>query len=325
VNLATPLNILVRPCYADFLQNKLFKPEHSMANHWMSPLVMLKEAAEQRGWRMNTWDTEPLDSADVILSQDLPRHAEFLNARKVASKAKFILLIWESPLSRPAAWDRVNHDQFDAVITYDLKLVDHKRYFPYMLPLGAPPAAIADKPFSERRPLVLVNSNRWIGWLGNRQSGLEGLPFIGPIFSGWHVSIDALLSQNKGEQYSHRRKLARLADREFPDLLDAFGHGWRGEPSSWAHKLIRHRPFACGKGTFDGDKLALIANYRCGIAFENLINDRGYLSEKIFDMLYAGTVGRRPRDRSDSRRLLYRCPTVQRRRPKAAGIRAVAG
>ncbi len=256
----------------------------------MDPLIAMKSGAEDRGWEMNTWDMKPLDSADVILSQDLPRRKEFLQARAKAPNAKFILFIWESPLSRPSAWDAVNHADFDAILTYDRHLVDNKRYFHFNLPLGNPPAVLEQKSFDERRPLVLINSNRWIGWMGNRQPGWAGLPFIGPMFNGWHVTPAALLTQNKGEQYSHRRKLARLSDREFPGLLDVYGHGWKGEPASWLHKLVRHRPFDCGRGPFEGDKLSLISNYRFGVAFENLVADRGYLSEKLFDMLYGGAV-----------------------------------
>jgi hypothetical protein len=285
-----PLNILVRPCYPFFLKNKLFIREHDYAAHWMEPLVQLKEAAEARGWTMNTWDMADLATADVILSQDLPRRDELLAAKAKAPEAKFILFIWESPLSRPQAWDRRNHELFDAVLTYDPHLVDNKRYFRFMLPLSEPPELGPQKHFTERRPLLLINSNRWIGWLANRTGGWVGLPFLGPKFTGWHVGVRALLTQNRGEQYSHRRKIARLADAEFPDLLDVYGHGWRGEPVSWAHKLIRHRPFACGRGAFEGEKLSLIGNYRFGLAFENIVGDRGYLSEKMFDMLYGGAV-----------------------------------
>ncbi len=288
--MADALNIAVRPCYADFLQNRLFSPEHAMASHWMSPLVRLKAAVEQRGWQINTWDMVPLEKADVILCQDLPLRSEFDAAKTRAPRAKFILQIWETPLSRPHAWDRRNHDLFDAIITYDRKLVDNKRYFKFSLPLGVPSVQVTPRPFTERKPLVLMNSNRWIGLWSYRARGMAGLPFFGPLFSGWHVSLPALLSQNRGEQYSARRKLVRLADREFPGLMDVYGSGWRGEPSSWVHKFVRHRPFASGKGGFSGDKMELIGSYRFGIASENVVADRGYISEKIFDMLYAGVV-----------------------------------
>jgi hypothetical protein len=293
-----PLNILVRPCYSDFLGNRLFvhqdqrgiDPKQAALWLWMEPLIELKKRIEAYGWQINTWDMQPVESADVIIVQDLPPdRAEMDAVRKRAPKAKFVLLIWETPLSRPQAWDPVNHALFDAVLTYDRRLVDNKRYFYCAVSLGYPPPAVAQIPFAQRQPLVMTNTNRWIGWLAYRNPGLAGLPFVGPALSGWHVQPMALLRQNKGEQYSHRRQLARLADREFPGVLDVYGYGWMGEPTSWAHRFVRHRPFNCGRG-FVKDKLALTAKYRFAVTFENQISNCGYISEKIYDVLYSGAV-----------------------------------
>jgi hypothetical protein len=285
------MRILVRPFYSDYLQNRLFEPRHEYATHWMEPLVKLREAVVACGWEIETWDMQPLDSADIVLMLDLPQtREEVLQARRKAPNARFMLILWETPLSRPHFFDRRNHDLFDAIITYDSNLVDDKRYFKFYLPLGIPSQAIDNPPFEARRPMVMINTNRWIGVWARRQRGLAGLPWIGAGLAGWKVSPAALLGQNTGELYSRRRRLARLADREFPGLLDVYGPGWRGEPMSWVHRFIAHRPFACGKGEFKGQKFELIPRYRFVLAFENMVGNKGYISEKLFDAIYGGSV-----------------------------------
>ncbi len=284
------LNILVRPCDADYSKNRLFSKEHTP--HYQHPFATLKPMVEARGHRINTWDMEPLESADVILIQDLPAREQFDEARKKAPNAKFILMVWETPLSRPHAWDKRNHDLFDAVLTYDRRRVDNKQYFFFPLSLGDAPAQVPQPAFADRKLLVLVSTNRWIGWLANRRGGFAGIPFFGLMFNGWYVRPWDVLTQDRGEQYTHRTRLARLVDREFPGVMDAWGPGWLGQPTSWAHRVIPHRPFACGKPPvpMDGTKHVLVAGYRFAIAFENQVTNRGYISEKIFDVLYAGSV-----------------------------------
>jgi hypothetical protein len=211
-------------------------------------------------------------------------------ARRKAPNAKFVLILWEAPLGRPRFFDKRNHEMFDAVMTYDPGLVDDKRYFRFYLPLGLPVRQVADPPFEQRRPLVMVNSNRFAGIWAQRQSGLAGLPFFGSALSGWKISPKAFLFQNSGQLYTRRRQIARLADQMFPGILDTYGAGWQGESMSWMHRLVPNRKYACGKGPFIGQKFDLIPGYRFVLAFENMMGNRGYVSEKIFDAFQGGSV-----------------------------------
>src|SRR3954468_20892040 len=98
------MRILVRPFYTDFLGNKLFQSEHDFGDRWMEPFARWRALAESRGHEIATWDMRPLESADVIVSLDLPTtRAELLAAKSKAPRAKFMLVLFESPLSRPHA------------------------------------------------------------------------------------------------------------------------------------------------------------------------------------------------------------------------------
>lgn len=285
------MRILVRPCYPCYLHNKLFVADHVSSISHISPYIHLRQRAAELGWEMSTWDMHPLESADVVLVQDLPvTRNEMIRARERAPRAKFVLQLLETPLGRPAYWVKRNHDLFDAVLTYRADLCDERRYFRYYLPVGRPQSVVPNRPFAERKPLVLVNSNRMPGLRACRQAGLQGLPFLGPLFSGWSFSIYALMNQNRGELYTRRRRIAHLADQIAPTVFDVWGGGWTGEPISWVHPLIRSNLRRVGRGPFNGDKLELLPRYRFALAYENIRGNVGYISEKLLDPLQTGVA-----------------------------------
>lgn len=260
----------------------------------MTPNVFLQQEAAKDGITIATSDMHPLTKADVIVIQDLPHHRRELDhIRSSAPNAKLILHLLESPLSRPQNWSKRNHGLFDGVITYDDSLVDGRRYFSYKLPIGFPPDLAGLPGYQSRKPLALINSNRRIGWSGfrNKSAGAAGLPFIGPLFSGWHVDLKSCLQQNKGELYSLRARLAVRASQVTPPIpLDVWGSGWRGEARGWVSRLLPERVYPNARGSFKGDKNQLVSQYRVVLAFENILNSCGYISEKLFDAFYGGAV-----------------------------------
>lgn len=292
------IRVLVRPQYSMFLNNRLFIVEHGIKNegekHWIEPFTCLYNLAVKHGVQLATWDKYPLESADIILFQDLPASIrEVEEARAAAPQAHFVLQLIESFMGRHHWFLKENHRLFDTVLTYNYHLCDDKRYYHYYLPIGDPPRLQESVPFSQRRHLVMMNTNRiatFAGLLGQRQAGLTGFPLIGAKFSGWKVPWQILIRQTQGELYSRRQKLARLAEIKFPDSLDIYGYGWQGEPISWVHKFIDQRHYACAKGKHVGSKFDILPRYRFSLAFENVQADVGYISEKIFDALYSGTV-----------------------------------
>ena len=61
------------------------------------------------------------------------------------------------------------------------------------LPIGAGQSC-TEISFAERKPLLMMNTNRLLGPAGlfaSRQPGLSGLPCVGHMFSGWSVSAGA--------------------------------------------------------------------------------------------------------------------------------------
>ena len=283
--------ILMRPCYDIGLQNRIFEPKDYRANHWQYPLSKWRSVAQSQGIEIDTWDMYPLSEADLIFVQDLPANKEkIIKAKKQAPHVPFVLLFYESPLDRTYFYNLKNHDLFDAVITYNHHLCDEKKYFHYQLPIGIPTSLPSFLPFDERKFLVMINTNRYAGMLDQRNPGWSGLPVIGPYLGGWKISWLEVLKQQKSELYKRRRKIARLAENKFPNLLDIYGHGWQGQSVSWLHKIVPPRPFKNACGWTSLSKLETLSKYRFCLAFENIAGNYGYISEKIFDCFYAGVV-----------------------------------
>jgi len=84
-------------------------------------------------------------------------------------------------------------------------------------------------------------------------------------------------SSHPDELYSARREIVSFYEKNLQLPFDLYGVGW--EKSG----LKRY----CGSPP---DKIAVLKEYRFAFSYENYRNDRGYITEKIFDCFYAGTV-----------------------------------
>lgn len=89
----------------------------------------------------------------------------------------------------------------------------------------------------------------------------------------------ALMAGNKDSQhplslYPERKKVIQLFPRMGAQDFDLYGPDWKG--------------YSCWKG-YAESKWAVLKNYKFSICFENF-QERGYITEKIFDSLVAGCV-----------------------------------
>lgn len=84
-------------------------------------------------------------------------------------------------------------------------------------------------------------------------------------------------SADRRELYSARIDVIRYMEANFLSDFDHYGPGWNAAAHpSW--KGVVH------------DKIAICRNYRFGLCYENMRDEPGYVTEKIFDCLRAGTV-----------------------------------
>lgn len=284
--------VLIRPSFYDWCQNKLFTEGTSFISLYQEAFSLWKKFAYQQGFELATWDQAPLEKADIFWFLDLPpsrREFERICAQ-LRPKTPLVLQILESPVFGTHAFDSRNTQDFQAILSYEYPEVLRSRpgYFHYHLPnqRHQPTSNLA---YSDRRGLLLLNSNRVEGWFAMRQVGLAGLPGIGKLLSGWHCSPKLFQEVLAGELYSRRRCIARLAETIDSHFLDIYGRGWNGEQISWC-PIYPNPSYRSWRGIPQLSKWTLCEQYRFVLSFENFRGDRGYISEKIFDPLFAGSV-----------------------------------
>jgi len=258
-----------------------------------------RRLAEKEGYLLDTDDVSSLEEADGIWLLDLPRkRSEFdriLNTKR--SMAKVVLQVCESPLIVPQSHEKSHQLECDFVMTYEKPKVDDARIFHCEIPTDLKFEG-EGIPFGERRCAMMINSNKQEGWMGSGIVGCARFPGWGKYLNGWKASIGHRLFPARGELYSWRRKLARTAERMDRRQLDVYGLGWTGEPTTWI-PVKRPEPYLCATGDLlverskiekFQDKFLLIGRYRFGVAVENFRGSTGYISEKIFDVIRAGSV-----------------------------------
>lgn len=103
---------------------------------------------------------------------------------------------------------------------------------------------------------------------------------INPIPNFSEKKLCTLINSNKtssrpDELYSERRKAIDFFNKTAD--FDLYGYGWKGIP--------------CWKGVvIDDEKLHTLKMYKFCICFENMKNQRGYVSEKIIECLVGGCI-----------------------------------
>jgi len=110
-------------------------------------------------------------------------------------------------------------------------------------------------------------------------------------------------STHQLELYSKRLQAVRWFEKEHPDQFDLFGMGWNEVRLPGNHYFERYKTlkffkkmlnwfapkFPSYRGKVD-NKLDTLRSYKFSICYENARDIPGYITEKIFDCFFAGTV-----------------------------------
>ncbi len=271
-----------------FDRNLLSESQWQGNSHWMDTNIKWKEDAEKKCILLNTYDILPPNEADVVIHIDLPKTVdEILERKKSAPDKRHILILLESPLL-PYWFNKKNHQLFDYILTYNDTLVDNIKYFKIFPQISNPPQLLPPANWENRKQCVLLNTNYYRGILVAKSPFHYIKSFFDYKKNGWEFSLFKALYNEGKFLYRKRRKLARLGLES--NIIDVYGKGWQGHKHSWYYRFFPDKPYFGNKGLFSGEKLELFQNYRFVITFENYRSDIGYISEKIFDAMYAGAI-----------------------------------
>ncbi|MDC0506277.1 glycosyltransferase family 10 [Candidatus Gracilibacteria bacterium] len=184
------------------------------------------------------------------------------------------LIVREPPCIIPKNHDPENFKNFKKVFTWNEKYINNENIFPL--------------PFAQREDQTILENS--------------GENFCCLISSN-------KLSFHKDELYSERKKAIKYFEKKYPNKFSLYGYRWNSFfypfksniKSLWRkdfsilkalyyiYVLIFDNYYEVYKGTLD-NKLETLSKYKFCICYENQRGVHGYITEKIWDCFFTGSI-----------------------------------
>jgi hypothetical protein len=245
-----------------YQQNNIFDRSNKKLNRddCLAPFFFLKKELSKYGFDLSTQDIHDPSSSDVVIYNDMPKK---LPPRDQVKKS--FLLILESPLIVKNSWDKSRFNSFNSVFSWNDDVCDGEKF-------------------------VKVNYAFDIPNELDTESKRDGFCCL--------ISAHKL-SRDENELYSERIKAIRWFEENTSGEFDLYGIGWDKPAFTGVLKIIKKIPglikiipfkgFKSYKGMVDS-KNETLRNYNFSICYENIYGLNGYITEKIFDCFFAGTI-----------------------------------
>jgi hypothetical protein len=250
----------------------------------LAPFRVLREKASVLNIQLHT--------IDVLIEKNIkPNFNLYIESVPIIQieNCKNYLIRFETELTVPINGDPSYLSQFDGIFTWDLDFLDPNstRFLSQRLreipkfPIAYPNVLPADFKLN-----TIVNSG-----FANRDL------FCVLIGSNRHANV-----LDSRELYSERVKAIRWFESHAPNDFSLFGNGWRvpqkrlGSIGKLQYRFEKIMPFVTRRAVFPSyqgpanTKFEVYSRSKFSICFENAKDIRGYITEKIFDCLFAGCV-----------------------------------
>jgi len=220
---------------------------------------LLKKRFEEKGIDLSTQDINLPSESQFIIYNEIP-NIKYISLDKIN-----YLLILESKILRPDNWSVENHRYFKKIFTWADNFVDNKKYFKVNYSYKIP----ADLNFN----------------LSNKEKLCT-------------MIIGHKLISHPLELYTERVKAIRWFEKYHPEDFDLYGIGWdrycfkgilsRLNRFDFLKKLLKPK-YPSYQGVVKS-KREVLEKYKFAICYENAKDIPGYITEKIFDCFFAGSV-----------------------------------
>lgn len=229
-----------------------------------APFIALQEALRRYGLDLHT--------PDVLARQGLrPDFEIHLNARRRVPHPRSYALLFETPHIRPLNAKLAHLARYRKVFTWRPEWVDGQRFVPLAFP----------------NPIALPEVD-----------GLAGRDRMVCMIAG-----NKTMTHDDGRGlYTERLRTIKWFEQHQSQAFDLYGPGW-GQParrSTWSGRAARAWQTLLlrwhGQAAFPNwrglaaSKLEVMRRTRFAICYENVRDFPGYITEKIFDCLFAGCV-----------------------------------
>lgn len=270
----------------DFLHNGIFsdRPINGVKNYGYM-FAELQQQLAAAGIDIATQDINPPHESQIVIGLD---EVAFFQTYQRQPGQLLYLLLNEPATYYPAVWEKENHRFFDRVFTYDYTLADGKKYIHHYFAIDLDGYSIfphvTEADFNRRKLLVLMAG---MFQFTPNVAGSNSLLYIRYQTLRWfgkHMPQDF-------DFYS--RGIAPSLYRSFQGLgllqriLPHFASDWIANLVARRRRLVIE---ALNQGPVPpNDKLKVLQRYRFVVSYENT-RLPGYISEKLFDCLFAGCV-----------------------------------
>lgn len=245
----------------DYQSNKIFDLSNEFLNrdNCLYPYFLLREELRKIDYRLETSDILSPSEADIVLYNEMPR--PFPDA---IVPEKSYLMLFETVLIRPDNWDSEKHKSFKKIFTWNDLIIDGKKYIKFNFP----------------------NEIR------TTSPGLAGRNGLLTSISGNKTSSHPL------ELYSQRLESIKWFSKNHPEDFKYFGIGWDYSFSLRIQKILKKlnvlqfipKNSSPSYGGRVDEKLSVLRNYKFALCYENGRDIDGYITEKVFDCLFSGTI-----------------------------------
>ena len=267
--------IVIDPSYEDFYGNVMFDASSPLnRDNSFSPGIKARETARRNHTDIETadqyWNRDfNADTVDYYSFGLLNDFKLYKPNKKIQLKGFFIC---EPPVVQPQLYQMLPKltQRFEKVYVYNtegdgysLKGVDQTKLAKYFFP----------QPFNQVLDLYWNRADRYRDKI--------------VVINGNRVPKSKL-----GELYSKRIQAMVALEKYHPGSIDLYGmkwNSWKTRSSFWLPYLIhRTQLLKLYRGSCPS-KYEVLSRYLFSLCFENMAM-KGYITEKLFDCLYAGTV-----------------------------------
>jgi hypothetical protein len=262
----------------------IFNP-HSVRNrdNCLEPMRILRQMAQSQGIELHTAD---INQKNGVIP-DFTLYVESIDFAATSAQKNFLIL-YETPLTVPRNADCAYLNQFDEIFSWDKQLLKNgfvdssgrsispDRFLEIFHPNPIPVECgenFSSPSFSEREDTVcLIGSNR-------------------------HAN-----THDERELYSERVRAIRWFEKHALAEFKLYGNGWKvpqkrlGKLGKLRYRLSKVYPWLMSKPVFPSyqgpatTKYEVLSKTKFCICYENARDIPGYVTEKIFDCLFAGCV-----------------------------------
>ncbi len=225
--------------------------------------IELKNQFLKYGYDLSTYDINDFENSEIIIYIDLDKKFKFKKGKKQ------VLFLGENEMLYGHQYKMAFENSFDKVFTWNNKILDNKKFFKYNFSYYLD---FQNFNQSKKRKLsVMINSNKFVN--------------------------------HPKEIYSERVNLINWFEKNNPTDFDLFGEGWnrylfKYYPLTFFNRfsklrsyinIILRKNFRVYMGGVS-DKRQILCKYKFAFCFENSDSYCGYITEKIFDAFFSGTI-----------------------------------